>query len=98
MSYHRRMATGASAAKQTLPQPKTLDAEDASRLARLAYRVVLRDQIDPKKALDQLRSTTAKQVGKAVLGSTRVNAEAIEFAEQLKSWARKNAGVTVEVE
>ena len=95
MSYHRRMATAASATKHTPVQPKTLDAEDASRLARLAYRVVLQAPIDPKKALDQLKSATAKQVGKAVLGSTRVDAEAIAFAEQLKNWARKNARVAV---
>lgn len=89
------MATSASATAHPPAQPKTLGAEDASRLARLAYRVVLQADIDPKKALDQLQSATAKQVGKAVLGSTRVDAEAIEFAEQLKNWARKNAGVAV---
>lgn len=93
MSYHRGMATAASATKRSSQQLKTLDAADASRLARLAYRVILDDEIDKAKVLDQLKSITAKQVGKAVLGSTRVDADAIEFAEKLKSWARKNAKV-----
>jgi hypothetical protein len=93
------MANVASAPKRSpQPQPKTLDADDASSLARLAYRVVLQADIDKEKALNQLRTPTAKQVGKAVLGYGRVNSDAVEMAERLKSWARKNAKVEVTAE
>lgn len=93
MSYHRRMPNAATSSTTSPPQPKpkTLDADDASRLARLAYRLVLGATIDKEKALDQLRTTTAKQVGKAVLGYPRVDRDAVEMAERLKSWARRNA-------
>lgn len=99
MSYHRRMAAAASATKRSpSTEPKTLDAEDASRLARLAYRVVLDAKIDKDKAISQLRTPTAKQVGRAVLGYRIVDTEAIDMAERLKSWARKNANVRVTTE
>ncbi len=94
MSYHRRMASAASAKDSPHQIPKTLDAEDASTLALLAYRVVLHDKIDANEALGQLNSVTAKRVGRAVLGSTRhVDTDTIDFAERLKEWARRNAGI-----
>lgn len=92
------MATAASASKHSSHRPRTLDAEDASRLARLAYRVVLKDNIDKEKVLNQLKSSTAKQVGRAVLGYRTSDTDATEMAERLKSWARQNANVAAEAE
>jgi hypothetical protein len=94
MSYHRGMASAASATKANPVPPKTLDAEDASALALLAYRVVLHDNaIDRAEALRQLGSVSAKEVGRAVLGSTKVGPDALDLAERLKEWARRSAGL-----
>lgn len=72
---------------------KTLDVEDTSRLARLAYRVVLQQPFNHAKVLRQLKSETAKEVGKAVLGSTKVDRDALDVANRLKEWASRNAGI-----
>jgi hypothetical protein len=74
-------------------EPKTLEAEDASRLARLAYRVVLGEDIEEHGAIQQMKSVPARQIAKAVLGSSKVDADAIAMADELKAWARRNAGI-----
>ena len=74
-------------------EPKTLEAEDASRLARLAYRVVLGEEIDQRDAIQHMKSVPAREIAKAVLGSHKVDADAIEMANELKEWARRNAGI-----
>lgn len=96
MSYHRNMPEPPGLA---VPEPdvKIIDVQDTSRLARLAYRVaVLQQQVDGAdraKVLRQLKSETAKEVGKAVLGSTKVDSDALDVANRLKEWASRNAGL-----
>lgn len=94
MSYHgvtvsELVPEGASA------EEKTLEVGDASRLARLAYRVILQQTVNQSKVLRQLKSGTAKEVGKAVLGQPTVDRDALEMADRLKRWASKNAGIPI---
>jgi hypothetical protein len=93
VSYHRDMLNNSGSATLIEVDEKTLDVEDTSRLARLAYRVVLQQVVDRAKVLRQLKSETAKEVGKAVLGSTKVDRDAIDVANRLKEWASRNAGI-----
>ena len=93
MSYHSGMQTDAAVSDGATTEGKTLEVEDVSRLARLAYRVLLQQPVDRPSVLRQLKSGTAKEVGKAVLGATNVDRDALDMAERLKKWASKNAGI-----
>jgi hypothetical protein len=96
MSYHPRVSS-AAAPKNGNGTRKTIDAADASRLARLAYRVVLKsdDDIDASRIMRQLTSPAAKEVARAVLGRSGVSADAVEMAERFKEWARRSARIEV---
>jgi hypothetical protein len=93
MSYDRGMQVDTAAPNGETTGGKTLEVEDASRLARLAYRVLLQQPIDRSTVLRQLKTGTAKEVGRAVLGATNVDRDALDMAERLKKWASKNAGI-----
>jgi hypothetical protein len=95
MSYHPIMQEGELGPDGVATEEKTLEVGDASRLARLAYRVVLQQRVDHAKVLRKLKSGTAKEVGKAVLGATNVDSDARDMAERLKKWASKNAGIPI---
>lgn len=94
MSYDHRVTVSELVPEGALTE-KTLEVGDASRLARLAYRVILQQSVDQSKVLRQLKSGTAKEVGKAVLGVTTVDRDAAEMADRLKRWASKNAGIPI---
>lgn len=95
MSYDHGMQVSELNLDGVPTEGKTIEVGDASRLARLAYRVILRQRFDGAKVIRQLKSGTAKEVGKAVLGATNVDSDAIDMANRLKEWASRNAGIPI---
>jgi hypothetical protein len=93
MSYHDAMHAATTASHGEVSVGKTLDVNDVSRLAHLAYRVVLQQPFDRSKILRQLSSGTAKEVARAVLGDRNVDRDAIDLASRLKDWASRNTGI-----
>src|SRR6476646_5085881 len=98
MSYHPAVPTATGEEKEN--SGKILDAEDASRLARLAYRVVLQreEKIDGSHVIRQMKSVAAKEIAKAVLGKAGVDDDAQQMAKMFKDWARRNARIQPEAE